>query len=352
MRTILLDTQLQAEVTTGPLSHTVLGGIDYKHFSMDQVQTTGLGPSITVVNPEYGERPYSRTPHIDQTLRLRQVGFYLQDQMRFGDGWLVTLNGRYDRLRNVSSGSSLYHDSERKLSGRAGVAYTFDTGLTPYASVSSFFNPLLRSQQGSIEAFVPETGTQYEVGLKYAPRAFPALFTLALFDLTRYNVVTGPRLDEAQLSTVNSRGMEVEARADLTDNLSATAAFTWLDLDIIENPDPTVIGKTPYVMPETQASASLDYTMPSGVFGGVLDGVVVGAGVRYVGSSWADHQNTVKVPAVTLYDGWIGYEAEGWGLDLTVSNLTDEAYVAGCQTVTACFYGEGLTARLGLHVSW
>ena len=39
----------------------------------------------------------TRVSYLNQDLTQKQLGFYAQDQMRFGDGWLVTLNGRYDR---------------------------------------------------------------------------------------------------------------------------------------------------------------------------------------------------------------------------------------------------------------
>lgn len=350
VNTLLVDNQVEMAAQTGPLAHTLLAGLDYKYFGMDQVQSSGSATGISATNPQYGAAQGARSPYLEQDLVMNQVGVYLQDQVRFGDGWLATLNGRYDRVFTDSDGTSEYSSTEGQLSGRAGLAYTFAGGLTPYASVATFFNPVLGSSMAG--AFKPETGTQYEVGLKYAPDFMDALFTVALFDLTRQNVVTGPYLAETQIGEVSSRGIELEARANITPDLRATAALTVLDLEITKDADAGLIGRTPYIVPERQASASLDYTIPQEVFGGALKGVVLGGGVRYLGASWADNENTLRVPSTTLYDGWIGYDADGWGVDLIVTNLTDEAYVASCQTQFSCGYGEGRTAKLKVHMTW
>ncbi|HYD67974.1 TonB-dependent siderophore receptor [Azospirillum sp.] len=348
VHTFQVDNQLQAKLRTGPVEHTALVGIDYRYFTMDQVQATGPATTISATNPIYGAVQGARTPpYIDQTLTMHQLGFYAQDQLRFGQGWLVTLNGRYDRASTKAKGLPSYEGTEGQFSGRAGLAYEFSNGLTPYASASTFFNPVLGSSPVS-GVFKPETGTQYEVGLKYRPAWMDGLFTVALFDLTRQNVVTGPFLAETQIGEVNSRGVEFEAKANVTPNLKATASFTLFDLEITKDADPNLIGKTPFIVPERQASLSLDYTFR----GNALDGVVLGGGVRHVGSSWADNENTLKVPAATVFDARVGYKKDNWGIDLTVANLFDKAYVASCQTQFSCGYAEGRTARLKAHLTW
>lgn len=74
-----------------------------------------------------------------------------------------------------------------EFSGRAGIAYEFANGVTPYASVSTFFNPVIGTNSAG-DLFVPETGVQYEVGVKIMPTLVDGIFTVSLFDLTRENV--------------------------------------------------------------------------------------------------------------------------------------------------------------------
>ena len=350
--TVLLDNQLEKKFSTGPVAHTLLGGVDYKYYAMDQTQLSGSATTISATDPQYGAEQGARSAYIDQQLTMHQLGLYAQDQLRFGDGWLVTLNGRYDRVRNYAEGTPAYDGNDGQLSGRVGLAYTFAGGVTPYASYSTFFNPVLGVSAATGAAFQPESGHQYEVGLKYAPTWIDGLFTVALFDLTRQNVVTGSGVTETQIGEVNSQGFEAEARVNVTKNLKATGAFTLLDLDITKDADSSIVGKQPYIVPERMASLAVDYTFDHEDVGGVLKGVTVGGGVRYVGSSWADNANTLKVPSATVYDAKIGYAEDNWGVDLNVDNLFDKTYVASCQTEFSCGYAEGRTAMVKFHMNW
>ena len=351
--TLLLDNQVEKSFATGPVRHTLLGGVDYKYFRIDQVQSSGSATDINAVNPVSGAPQGARTPYLDQEINMHSVGFYAQDQLRFGDGWLATFNGRYDRTRALAEGTgsnAAYDRNDGQWSGRAGLAYTFAGGVTPYASYSTFFNPVLGASSAGV--FKPETGAQYEVGVKYAPAWVDGVFTVALFDLTRQNVVTGPFGSEVQIGEMNSQGLEFEGKVNVTPNLKLTGGLTVYDLDITENADASIVGNQPYLVPERMASLAADYTFDHKDLGGVLKGVSVGGGVRYVGSSWADNANTLKVPSVTLYDARIGYAEENWGVDLNVDNLFDKAYVSGCQGVNVCAYGEGRTAMLKVHINW
>lgn len=370
--TFLLDNQVEWKTWGAFAEHTVLAGVDYKYFNIDQIQASGLWSAaleggatpISVRNPVYGAPQPSLASYINQDLTQEQIGAYLQDQIRFGGGWLATLSGRYDWVStDVDNGptywsalSSGLNSNDGEASGRAGLAYTFANGLTPYASVATYFNPVIGTTAGG-DLFVPETGQQYEVGFKYAPKFFDAIVTAALFDLTRQNVLTRhpqagigtiPASAQVQTGEVNSRGFELEAKANLTESLRVTGAVTAFDLEITKDNDATLVGKQPTVVPEVMASAFVDYTFR----GSVLNGISIGGGIRYLGFSYANPQNTLKVPEVTLFDAKIGYEWDNWGIDLNVTNLFDEAYVASCQGVLVCSYGEGRIVKLKTHVTW
>ncbi|MGC4026612.1 MAG: TonB-dependent siderophore receptor [Mesorhizobium sp.] len=361
VKTFLSDHQIEGKVETGSFEHTLLGGIDTKYYNIDQIQASapfGSTPTINPWNPVYGLPLTPRLSYLNQDLTLKTFGIYGQDQIRFGDGWLVTLNGRYDwykldtlnRPTDYSTLTTTNDGSGGQFSGRAGLAYEFDNGLTPYASIATFFNPQIGTTATG-ELFKPEEGTQYEVGLKYRPTFIDGLFTVALFDLTRENVaVTDPTNIFAQIQTgeVRSRGVELEGKVNVTENFKLTAALTALDVEITKDTDATVIGKTPYIVPDITASAWADYTFR----GDWYDGISVGGGVRYLGSSWADNQNTLKVPAATLVDAKIGYERENWGVELNVTNLFDKTYVASCQGALVCSYGEGRSFKLKAHATW
>ncbi|WP_420961498.1 TonB-dependent siderophore receptor [Brucella sp. IR073] len=357
VNTFLVDNQLEGKVTTGAIEHTLLFGVEYKYFNIDHMQQTGGATPINAVDPIYGlPQGPMWDPYIDQDMKRNQIGIYAQDRLRFGDGWIMTLNGRYDYVSDKSEGLPAFRDHEGRASGRFGLGYEFDNGLTPYASVASFFTPILdtvgSATLGTVEQAKAETGQQYEVGVKYRPQAFDGLITASFFDLTKQNVITTNPADpvgtKLQIGEVNSRGFEIEAQANITDAWRVTAAFTTYQLEVTKDGNAAIIGNRPVLLPETQASVFAQYTF----LDGPVEGLQLGAGVRYVGSSYADAENKYKVPNVALVDLKLGYAKDNWGVDLNVTNLFDKDYVAGCQGINNCGYGEGRKALLKAHVKW
>jgi iron complex outermembrane receptor protein len=352
VNTLSIDNQAEAKFGTGPLNHTLLLGLDYKYYNIDQIQASGGGTPISPVNPIYGVPQGPTVPYLDQDLTMSQIGFYAQDQIRLG-GWIATLNGRYDHVSTKSAdkaGAANFSDEAGEFSGRLGLGYEFANGMTPYVSVSRSFNPVIGSDFSG-QGFEPETGQQYEVGVKYKPAFFDGLITASLFDLTRQNVLTSDPQHlffEAQLGEVRSRGFEFEAQANITEGLKAVAAFTAYDIEITEDPNAALIGNRPNVVPEILASGWLDYTVQDGAF----KGLGFGAGIRYVGFSYVDNENTLKVPAATVFDGAIRYTRDNFTVALNVNNLFDNEYVSSCDTQYTCNYGVGRVATLKASYKW
>jgi iron complex outermembrane receptor protein len=193
-----------------------------------------------------------------------------------------------------------------------------------------------------------QTGEQTEVGVKFQPNGFNGHFTAAWFDLKRQNALTtdpNNALLQTQNGEVTSRGFELEAVANVMPGLKLMGAFTTYNLFISKDLNPALIGKSPTNTPHQVGSVWGDYTFQDGP----LRGFGFGGGVRYVGSSYADTANTLRVPSVVLGDAAIHYEWQGWRAALNVINIADTTYVASCASATACFYGDRrrITASLG-----
>lgn len=345
-----VDNQVEWKTSTGPVDHTLLLGLDYKRFDLHDESGFESASPLDVLNPVYGDvTPV--TSRYDQTNTLQnQVGVYAQDTAQI-DKWTFVFSGRYDDAQThvtdrATGGKTDY--SSNAFSGRAGVIYNFDNGISPYVSISRSFLPLTGTDAKTGDAFKPETALQYEAGVKYQPTWLDnVMFTASLFDLTRQNVVTGDGQINfnRQIGKVNSRGVELEAVGQLTPDLKLTAAYTWYDLKIKQG-NPAEIGKVTTGTPEQFGSLWLDYAIPSDR----LQGVSIGGGVRYVGSSYADSANTQKVPDYAVVDAAIRYEKDNFSAALNVSNLFDKAYVASCNLT--CFYGESREVSLTMGYKW
>ena len=354
--TFAIDNRIEGEVQTGAVAHEFMIGLDYKYYQLDNKQASSPTNPISATNPIYGIPQGPNAVYSNQLITQNQIGIYAQDQARFGDGWLLTLNGRYDYVttdtdnRATAYGTAPDYDfTKSALSGRAGLAYEFDNGITPYVSVGTFFNPTIATSQTPYNK--PEEGEQYEVGVKYEPAFIDGVFTASLFNLTKRNVVvsTGaPLWLSSQIGEVQSRGIELEGKVNLDDNWKLLGSFSYTDLEVKDDIVPAYIGKSPYVVPNVQASLWVDYAFTSEN----LEGLSLGGGVRYQGESWADRLNTLKVPGATVFDAALRYKKNGWEGALNVTNLFDKTYVEGCAGEFTCGYGDARTITLKLSKTW
>ncbi|MBS0245380.1 MAG: TonB-dependent siderophore receptor [Proteobacteria bacterium] len=348
-----LDNQLEYKFNTGPLSHTALAGADLKYYTIDDYGVFAGATPINLINPVYTSTPLaSGAPFQDYHLTQRTGGVYGQDQIKLGRV-MVTLGGRYDSVRTEND-NHIGADQNRtdgRFSGRAAISYLLPGGVAPYLVYSTSYNPVIGTNSVTKELLEPETGRQFEAGVKVEPTWFNGHFSAAYFDLARRNVLTtdpsNPQLS-TQTGAVKSRGWEFEAVSTPLPGLKLKAAYTIYDMATTEDLNPANIGKMPTGVPEQFGSVWADYTLQSGT----LAGFGFGGGVRYVGASWADTANAMPVPDYTLVDATVHYEIRGWRAAINVTNLFDKIYVASCSSPTACYYGDRMRTTASLAYRW
>ncbi|KZX58099.1 hypothetical protein A3709_18680 [Halioglobus sp. HI00S01] len=343
-----VDVRFRASFNTGSIEHSVLMGGQY------QDVTTGdagyynyangyrfipgdLHPEentrywINVFDPVYGSFPdsefldslYAKRPETD----VEDIGLYIHDHMTLGN-WHLTVGVRRDETENKTGG--LVQDDDA-TSASAGLLYQFDNGLAPYVSWAESFDPVI-GDNGAGQPLKPREGEQVEAGMKYQPNDFPALVTLAWFEIEQTNLndpmdLPGEIQQQAGKATVE--GIELEAQALLGD-FRVQGAWSKLDTESAE-------GFNFASVPYDQASAWVTWE-PAGDF----EGFRAGAGVRYVGKTW-DGLDQFETPSYTLGDLMLGYAWENWDLSLNVRNIEDKEYLSTCLARGDCFPGEART---------
>jgi len=357
-----LDNQLEAKFSTGAAEHTLLGGVDFRYRKRDYEWGYASAPAIDLTNPQYGTFNFSSTVLAPSELSgttARQAGVYLQDQVEIG-GLNLLAGLRYDRAQTEIDdllGTNDQSFDEGALTWRAGALYAFDNGIAPYVSYATSFEPVLYMAPAGKPAFKPTTADQLEVGVKYAPEGSGLLLTAAYYDLTQKDVIgmVWPGPAYYQTGKIHNRGVELSARAEVTDNVALLASYSYIDSVVKESVTTSEVGKMPSRIPQHQASLWATYTADSGA----LEGLTVGGGLRYIGTSWGDGANTFKVGAVTLFDAMASYDfgvknpdLAGLSLQVNVKNIGDERYVASCASAYACFYGEGRSIVATLKKQW
>lgn len=370
-RVFAVDTNLEAKFDTGAASHTTLLGLDYRLTTGQYTFATdggAAGLTLDFYNPIYQDAltvPLELWSHDWQ--EQRQIGIYAQDQIEIG-GWNIIASGRYDWVRgesrNEMTGDYGTPTKDSKFTGRLGVSYLFDNGISPYASISTSFNPLSGSTFDGTP-YAPTTALQYEAGIKYRPQAFNALFSASVFDITQQNILTpDPDPDhiatmpwaKVQLGEGRVRGLELEARAEFGNGFSLISAYTFLNSEITKGTGKdTTLGNDLPTTPRHQAALWLDYTVPDGT----LEGLSFGGGVRYKGANYGDADNVFKAPGVVLVDAAIRYDFKALSPDydgvtfaLNGSNLFDKVYVANCQSTISCSFGSRRSVVATLNYRW
>lgn len=346
------DTNLQWNFDSGRWEHTLLAGLDYYYKTYDSHRFSGNAPSFDLANPSYGNLPTVNT-NIDRgsDLHSRQAGFYLQEQAKFDQRWVFVLGLRQDWARSYTNN---YRDktrtskSDQELSGRIGMVYLADNGLSPYISYSQSFLPT-DGIDSSGKSFEPTEGEQYEIGLRYQPPGYNLMLSAAVYRLTQENVVSsipGSDYDE-QTGKERSKGLELELKAGLTPDLNLSAAYSYTDAHIIKDNDPVLEGSRIEGIPYHSASLWLDYRLTQ--FG--LPGLKVGAGARYNGTTKTSASITDRnIPAYTLVDALISYDINShWQLSAKVQNLANKRYL---YCANSCRYGDERTAISSLSYRW
>ncbi|WNN42890.1 MULTISPECIES: TonB-dependent siderophore receptor [Winslowiella] len=357
-----IDNQLKALFDSGAVKHTLLAGLDYKwsdidsklwRDSSDKYNLDWARPTrISIDESQFSLASSSRK-------KLDQLGVYLQDQLEWNQ-WNLLLSGRNDwsevRTQDRTDNSS-QQQNDSKLTGRAGLLYAFDNGLSPYISYSTSFEPNLTVGAPGSDPFAPTTGEQTEVGVKFQPQGYDTMLTVTAFDLTQKNIsqYNSEIGYFEQIGKVKSQGVETELHSQLTPEIALMAAYTYTDAVTKSSSNRQQEGQAIASIPRHAASAWGSYSF----LDGVLNGLTLGTGVRYTGTTPGDSEGGFKVAHYTLYDAMAKYQLgalspalKGTTLQLNVNNLSDKHYVASCSNTSACFYGSGRSIVASASYSW
>ncbi|UXA41158.1 TonB-dependent siderophore receptor [Pseudomonas juntendi] len=350
LHSYIIDNMLQAEFFTGAAKHTLLMGTDYQRRKADVEWRYGTVNPLDAGNPQYGNGNLQLLGENRYQRRLQQTGVYLQDLVEL-DQWRFSLGLRQDWVKvseqNRDSDTKV-NDQRSKFTTRAGVLYLFENGIAPYVSYSESFNPNTVSDQDG-RPLAPTEGTQWEAGIKYQPSGSDNLFTASVFRIEQENLASKQPNEDfyRAVGQVRSQGLELEAHVQLSDSLKLLGGYTFTDIEYSKSMPSLVSGNldnkgnSPTQAPKQMLSLWADYNFHQGA----LDGLRLGGGVRYVGYSWVDAENSMKVPSYTLFDASVGYDLGKVGLTgvdvrLNANNLTNESYITSCASLNYCYMGE------------
>ncbi|TFF18379.1 TonB-dependent siderophore receptor [Jiella endophytica] len=351
-----IDNQLEYDTSAGQFDSRLLVGLDYSHDDTSEYRVYGSASGIDPYDPDYcGLSCITLPPGYTWNNTQAATGLYLQEELTVEDSLIFTVGGRFDHVDTTSDYPDYdlaYDSTDNAFTKRFGVTWKTTDEMSLYANYSESFDPLGADRSTIVGEAKPQEGTQYEVGAKYRPDGFDGLFTLALFDLTQTNVpyyVTATT--QEQVGKVRVRGAELEAKVAMTDRFDLTAAYSYWDAEILEDGLDGNVGNRPQLVPEHIASLWGDYTIPGE---GMIGDLTLGAGVRFIGDTFADNANAIDLDARTTVDAALTYKISANAtLQVNATNIFDTRYVAQVDTYNGTeYYNDGRTVRGTLRYSW
>ncbi len=349
-QSFVLDNNVQAQWQSARWEHSFLIGFDIQHH---QNSWLGNGNGIPVgtinsINPTYPAVDVSSSL-IDNEISKQQLGLYAQYQTKFDQKWVLNAGGRYDEVKVESRGAYQDELEDGQFSANAGLMYLADSGLSPYISYSESFYVISSLDWQTNKLYQPIESDQIEAGVKYMPSWLDGFVNLAWFDINQENALSSGTTSSGQLLTkqsgtnTNAKGVELEAQVAATNNLMVNASYTYLDSHTGEGSDRLRDSMTPRHL----ASAWVAYDFSD--LG--INGFTLGSGVRYSGSS-IDNSNDAQVSSYLLWDAMASYAiTKQWNMQVNLSNLTDEEYLAGCD-YGSCYYGESRRMTATVNYNW
>lgn len=327
---------LAATIQTGPLKHELVLGADHSWFARQNVSDVGLAASLDVYNPQYelAQRPGTvALPSLSSASseRNRSFGLFAQDRIAIGDNLRVIGGVRWSRYRQQTvstsgTGESIADtQSQTAWTSQLGVLFNPARNVSLFANRTTSFLPVSGFTSDG-RPLRPETGVQYEVGVKAALLDGRLMLNGALFHLKRGNVAVSDRDDPSALISIGgqvSKGVELSVLARPLEGLEIYAGYAFTDATTTEDTEPTRIGKRMRNVPRNGLVVRGRYEVQSGS----MRGLRLAATGTYVGERAGDLEDSFELPAYWRFDASVDYPlTEQIRVGASVENFTDKRY--------------------------
>lgn len=266
------------------------------------------------------------------------------------DKWNVVFGARHQRLatrtetrsRTLPTISVMYKPSQ-KMSVYGSYGASMDVMTAPKDAANAY------------EALKPYEVKQYEIGIKHDSGKIAT--TLAFFDTRKpQGIYTNEMKDGKNFFRMDGearyRGVEFNIFGKLAENLNIQGGFVSMTGEQKQMTNPALNGKLPQGLAKFNATLALEWLTP-------VEGLSVDGRILYVGKTYADGLNRIRVPGWTRFDVGVKYEKEYGGhkyqLRGMVYNVANKRYWSS--TVVnwgdgGVMYNPGRTGMISLSVDF
>lgn len=248
--------------------------------------------------------------------------------------------GNFNYISDTVTGSY----SQTSLSPKFGVVYqlvkdkvaVFGNYMNGFRNVAPVAQPL-----ADIDGtFKPQNANQWEGGVKLDVLQHKLCLTASYYDLLVSNMTRTESVERngqtynitVQDGSQKSKGFELDAAASPIPGLNIVAGFSHNNSKMVKA-DKSVADRRPTSAgPENMANLWMSYT----AFRGKLKGFGVGFGGNYASENMITNQlvtGTFTLPAYTVINGTVFYNARIYRLALKLDNIANKEYFGGWSTV-------------------
>jgi iron complex outermembrane receptor protein len=205
--------------------------------------------------------------------------------------------------------------------------------LSLFANRSTSFLPV-QGTTAEGKPLNPETGTQYELGVKSALLDNRVIATIALFELTRSDVAVSDRDDPSALETIGeqrARGVELSVHGRVSDSWDIYAAYGYTDAETTEDTISSRVGQRIRNVPQNTFALTSDY--------GITSAIDIGAAVNY----------EFTLPHYWRTDLYGSYKFDDhWKMRIAVENIFDKTYYSHAFSYFEIWPGAPRTVKVQL----
>jgi catecholate siderophore receptor len=352
------QTDLTYGWATGGLHHTLLAGAEVGRQVTDNFRNTGFFDNrATSLSVPYGD-PTIDVPvtfrqsatDADNHLRTNLAAAYVQDQVEVSDSLQLLAGVRFDRFdlryHNNRTGETLQRTDDL-VSPRAGIVFKPVAPVSVYGSYAVSHLPSSGDQFSSLTTVTqqvePEKFRNYEVGVKWEPRADLSL-TTALYRLDRTNTRSTDPNDPTRIVQTGSQrtnGFEVGVSGRLAPRWKIAGGYAYQDAFVTSATTAAAVGAKVAQVPHHTLSLWNQYQFHPRVG--------LGLGVVHRTDMWAAIDNTVVLPGYTRVDLAAYYTlTRAVRLQANVENVLDKDYFVNADNNNNITPGQPRAFRLGL----
>ncbi len=326
-----LQSELIGKFATGPVKHNAVFGLELGRSSRGTAAGGYYPFSYDLADPSFQSAFGDFQPSLSSEQQTDDLGLYVQDLIEITPQLKVLGGVRADWFRTKvwSDGMQTDKSSKSELSPRAGIVWQPVKSTSIYFGYSKAFATVV-GHNSTGTSFNPESGEQYEVGVKQEFLDGKLSTNLAAYHLTRTGILTSDPADplnQIQTGEQRSRGIEFDLAGQITPAWKIVASYAFTDAAVTSD-NTLPVGDRLSNVPRHSGSLWTTYKFQDGP----LKGFGVGAGATYVGTREANLPNTFKLDAYWRADAALFYEREKWRAQVNFYNIGNAHYYTGGQT--------------------